>query len=355
MKKIGLITFHDTTNFGSLLQTYGLYKKIIDLGYECEVVDYQCDSIVRRELPHPLKFTLNLKSFIKDVVYGAIRRKKYNELHRFLTSHIQMSQKCDKTTIHLLAGQYDKFVIGSDITWGMDIIDSDMTFFLDFVADKNKKTAFGASIGNPWSTDQQTMIKPLLEEFDYIAVRENESADWVNELIGNRPSVVCDPTMLLTRDNWEKYCTKSNDANTYVLVYFDNNNGDCVNKAKEYASKHGLQVKLIGYGMPRTDVMVVRSYSLEEFLSLIYNASFVITASYHGMLFSIYFNKEFAYYNRAHKSRMNTLAQKLGVGDREGSEYNVLEMMPIDYSIVNDLVEKYRDHSEECLKSLLTK
>ena len=49
--KVGLITFHDTTNFGSLLQTYGLYRAIEKCGAECEVIDYQCKSIVERELP----------------------------------------------------------------------------------------------------------------------------------------------------------------------------------------------------------------------------------------------------------------------------------------------------------------
>lgn len=54
--KIGLLTFHDTTNFGSLLQTFGLYKKILDLGYDIEVVDYQCKSIMKREIPKQFSF-----------------------------------------------------------------------------------------------------------------------------------------------------------------------------------------------------------------------------------------------------------------------------------------------------------
>ena len=73
------------------------------------------------------------------------------------------------------------------------------------------------------------------------------------------------------------------------------------------------------------------------------------------MLFSIYFNRQFAYYNRAHKSRMNTLARKLKVTDREGSEYDVLQMQPINYDVVNAAVEEYRNYSINCLKELLAK
>ena len=54
--KIGIITFHDTTNFGSLLQTYGLYKKISDFGYDCDIINYQCENIVKREIPQSFKF-----------------------------------------------------------------------------------------------------------------------------------------------------------------------------------------------------------------------------------------------------------------------------------------------------------
>lgn len=353
--KIGLITFHDTTNFGSLLQTYGLYKKINDLGYDCDVIDYQCENIIKREIPAPLKLTLNPKAFLKDLIFGGIIRKKYKELHRFLTSEIKLGKRCDKRSIQELRFQYDKFVIGSDITWGMDIIDKDLTFFLNFETCSKKKTAFSASVGNPWTKDEKLLIDPLIKEFCYIAVREDESADWVEELTGERPRVVCDPTMLITADDWKRYCYKRKDADRYVLVYFDNKNGDCLKTAKEYAAKHDLKVKLVGYGMSRKDVDIVRPLSLEDFLSLINDAAFVVTASYHGMLFSIYFNRQFAYYNRAHKSRMNTLARKLRVTDREGAEYDVLKMQPIDYDNVNAAVEEYRNYSINCLKELLEK
>ena len=65
--KVGLITFHDTTNFGSLLQTYGLYRAIEKCGAECEVIDYQCKSIVERELPRKVQFTPNLLNFAKQL------------------------------------------------------------------------------------------------------------------------------------------------------------------------------------------------------------------------------------------------------------------------------------------------
>lgn len=65
--KIGILTFHDTTNFGSLLQTYGLYKSITNFGYDCDVIDYECPEITKREIPKPFKFSLNPKNLAKEL------------------------------------------------------------------------------------------------------------------------------------------------------------------------------------------------------------------------------------------------------------------------------------------------
>ena len=97
--KIGLLTFHDTNNFGSYLQTYGLYKKIKDLGYECDVVDYQCESIVEREIPKPFHFTLNPKCLIIEILLKPAIRKKYKNLLGFLHRNMTLSEMVCKGTV----------------------------------------------------------------------------------------------------------------------------------------------------------------------------------------------------------------------------------------------------------------
>ena len=351
-QKVGLITFHDTTNFGSLLQTYGLYRGIEMLGAECEVVDYQCESIVERELPKKFNFKWPLKRILLHVLFDE-KPKKYKELCRFLTSKMKLSPKCDKNTVKSLNGRYDKFVVGSDIVWGLDITKGDTAYFLDFVTDDKKKCAFSSSIGNPWTENEKNIVEPLLSSFNYIAVREDESADWVDELTGNRPNVVCDPTMLVKGEEWANLKSDVYASQKYVLVYFNDPKSNCLNDAKKYAKANGLDVYYINYGRPIKGVKSIRPYSLEDFLSLFYYAQRTFTASYHGMLFSIYFNKQFLYYNRAHKSRMNTLARKLNVSQCEGVNIDINNLPKIDYAAVNKAVENYRKYSIECLQQLL--
>ena len=137
------------------------------------------------------------------------------------------------------------------------------------------------------------------------------------------------------------------------MVYFPTKEN--MRDAKAYSSKYGLPCYVINQSLPLKGVTNVNPVTMEDFLSLFLNATFVFTGSYHGMLFSIYFNREFAYYNRAHKSRMNTLAKRLGVQNREGSEYDIIQMKPINYSLVNAAVEEYRNYSIQILKDMLGK
>lgn len=351
--KVGLITFHDTTNFGSLLQTYGLYKGIENLGHECEVIDYQCKSICDRELPKANDLKSGLKSFVRHLLFDE-KKQKYQQLHDFLTSNMKLSVRCCENNKNELKDKYDKFVVGSDIVWGTDITGGDTTYFLDFVDDSSKKYAYSSSVGNEWNADDKIKLKPYLSDFKGIAVREEESAQWVSELTGNKPEVVCDPTMLLHPSEWLRFVTPRSFKDEYVLVYFDSPKNECLKTAVKYAKANGLKVFFINYGRPYKGTKTVRPYKLEDFMSLIYYAERVFTASYHGLLFSVYFNKPFLYFNRSHKSRMNTLAGKLGISSCDGNQVDIENLPDLDYAMVNGKVEQYRQDSIEVLKRFLS-
>ena len=197
------------------------------------------------------------------------------------------------------------------------------------------------------------MLRPLLQDFKYISVREQESAEWVEELISKRPDVVCDPTMLLRGSEWSRFKSDKYKGRNYIFVYFNDSEGHCLKMAKQYAQKYGLKVYYVNYWGSIDGVCSVRPYSLEDFLSLIFYAQRIFTASYHGMLYSIYFEKDFIFFNRAHKSRMRTLAKKLNVEHCDGETVNVDNLPSINYSKVNQSVEEYRNYSIERLKYLL--
>ncbi|MCR0532080.1 polysaccharide pyruvyl transferase family protein, partial [[Clostridium] innocuum] len=91
--------------------------------------------------------------------------------------------------------------------------------------------------------------------------------------------------------------------------------------------------------------------SIEEFLNLVKNAEVVFTTSFHGMAFSINFQKEF-YFEIPEKSynnneRLLDLAKKLKLMNRNIS--NGLDENPINWESVTDLLDKYVENSNEFL------
>lgn len=351
MKKIGLLTFHDTTNFGSWLQTYGLYYTIRSMGYECDVIDYKCDEIVRREIPGRLSFTLNPKDILKDILFTSQIRKKYSNLTALTCEKMTLSPTCNRSSIRKVTDSFDKVIVGSDIVWGLDITDNDMTYFLDFINDKKRKIAFSSSIGTPWTPEQERLIQDKLIGFDAIAMRETDAAEQVGRLVNRKINTVCDPTMLIEADTWGRMASTPRKKEKYCLVYFDTEDRDAIKYAKKWATANNAKVYFINYGIPLSGVVNVKPLSIQEFLGLIKYAGMVCTASYHGLLFSTYFNRQLRYFNRAHKSRMISLTKRLGISSFDSDA--PIEAS-IDYHSVNNRTAIFRAQSINILNNMLS-
>lgn len=354
--KVALLTFHDTTNFGSFLQTYGLYLTLNKLGIDCEVLDYQCEAIQRKELPQKKPESWTIKKIAKFFLLEPIKVQKYKNMVGDVKRLLNLSQRFDRSNIQEAEEQYDAFLVGSDILWGMDITDGDMTYFLDFVKDGSKKYAFSTSVGNPWSEKEKAIVAPLLNEFTKIAVREQEAALWVSELTGVMPEIVCDPTMLVEERQWKNLADKSDcfaeyRANKYILTYFGTNDGRLHEEARKYAYSKGYELWSINYGIPQKNCKNIKPTHVEDFLALILNAQSVFTASYHGMMFSIYFQKPFYFYNDSHGSRFDSVSKRLKLESQKRLPNTEFSEKLIDYNKVERDVSKWREESIEVLRN----
>ena len=194
----------------------------------------------------------------------------------------------------------------------------------------------------------------MLGAFEHIAVREKDACEWIGALTGNHVDFVCDPTMLLTKEEWLHAVQTKQYKKKYVLVYFMDNAGKILKDAKAYAEMHGMDVYFISSALkPTKGVKTIKPSSLAEFLGLIQNAEFVFTASYHGMLFSIYFRKNFVFYKRDHSARVISLADHLGLSQRCANNMNAEDFAPIDYTLIEDKITRFREQSIAILKEML--
>lgn len=349
--KIGLLTIHNTQNYGSLLQTYSTYKALDKLGWDIDLIDYRNDAITEREKPSNLTDSISIKQIIKYFIWGNAQKRKYNSIMQFLRDNTSMSLEYNKTSIKNANKEYDGFIVGSDIVWGTNITGGDMTYFLDFASDDKQRYSFSSSIGTKWTSNENDMIKPLLQKFKKISVREDLASEWIEELIGKKPMVTCDPTVLWKPSFWEKFVLDGYaPKRKYVLIYAVNPDKKNIIDGIEYAKKRGMPAYFINFYTPVKGTKTIRPTNVNEWITLFANADTVFSASYHGLLFSLYFKKNVFFYNRGEKSRMISLSQSLNIEDREGNAENIEKDNPIDYVTVWGKLEQMREESWKVLK-----
>lgn len=355
---IGLLTIHDTLNFGSVLQTYSLYKAVEALGCEIQLIDYQCEAITKRETTLPMREVRSPKDFVKSLVLHGNLQKRQNNFHRFMADHMKLTSRYTRETIPQTNALFDRFLVGSDIVWGFNITGKDYTYMLDFVKDA-KRYAFSASVGTKWEKEDESMIQTYLGKFEEISVREADAAQWVSDLLGRKIKATCDPTMLWDEQFWRKEAQqmvgpmKDKGYKPYVLVYMSDPENVCIRRAIAYGKKHHLPVIYINYRAPVLGTVDKRPVSLEEWINLMINADTVFSASYHGMLFALYFHKPFFYFNWVNQSRMNSLAHTLGIEHREGNDVNLEKDFPMDYSYIDQQIDEIRKNSWNILKGMV--
>lgn len=342
MDRVGLLTIHDTMNFGSLLQTFATVSFLKKRIPTVELIDYKCSAIEKRETVLSLRDAKTPKAVLKYVLLHNVLKTKRNNFQSFLQQVIPFSPRYDDTNIYQANDRYDVFIVGSDIVWGTDITGNDHNYFLSFTDKQKKRMSISSSAGKKWGDDTIPSIKNELARFDYICVREHQTSNWIKELIGREVPVTCDPTMLFPAEFWVRFVNPIEKTPKYVLIYFEGLGNENLLTGIDYAKKHNMKVKYINFGKPYPGVENVRPLDPSTWLSLFYAADTVFTASYHGLLFALYFNKNVYYTNWSNKDRMNALSSYLSLEHKENTVENRKIDIPIDYNRVNRLIDSMR-------------
>lgn len=357
-KKIGILTFYHTTNYGALLQMYALYHSIAEKCGNTEIIRYTCDAVERRENLSLLK-SKNPKQFLRTLllkVPNYIKRKNFRkfEENKFVFSE----QIYTAETLSKLNEEYDSVIVGSDQVWNFKLTGNDMGFFLTGVSDI-KKYAYAASFGSE-SIDVSTTPKigESLKEFDLISVRETSAVDIVNNVCGIKPYFVLDPTFLLTADEWRGIAGKKNKKEKpYILLYLIQNKKKTIAYAKKIAMKNGWNVKYINISpYHASNVDNIRSADPNEFLKLIDNASLVITGSYHGLALSVNLGKP-VYYELSEKqnnynARISSLISTLEMEECK-LDYENNDIPDIKYDKIQKKLSVLREQSNAVLNLII--
>ncbi len=383
--KVGIITIAGGENFGGQLQNFAVMKTYEKLGLGAITIMDATTKGVRSTYASgnkaskltPAYICAVIKTRVKNkyllknqrdsLVDAIINKKKNRAVFRkakesrtkafkdFFDGNIKHTDyTIDVNNIPLeKLNEFDFFSTGSDQVWNPTYPHTSEIKFLSFTENR-KKLTFAPSFGI--SELPEYVKEPYakwLGEIPMISVREARGAEIIKELTGKDATVICDPTLTVSRDEWESIeKTPSFPTDTpYALTYFLGNE---TNKYRRYidsvAKEKGLKV------INLFDLREPQYYGVgpAEFIYLIHHAEAVFTDSFHAAVFSIIFKRDFAVFDRVEDgrsmgSRLKTLLGTFSLIERAYPLVSEKEFFTTDFSNTD---EKIRELSEEAIRFL---
>ena len=359
--KACIVTFQSAYNYGAILQAYALQQHINNNFCDAVVLNYN-PSYMKPSygMPNFDDFKKNpLGSTIKFIQYYLYEGKR-NKIEDF-RKYIRLTESYDENTIKDASDIADIYIAGSDQIWNYQIIGNDGTFFLDFVKDNKKTCSYAASFGvNMIPNEKIEFYKEKLKRINYLSVREEIGCQIIDQLINRKSCTVLDPVMLLRKSEWERLCIKNEFKKPYILVYKITKADQLINFAIRLAKLTGFDIVYVPNDIKSGFIgKTLFNIGPEDWLSLIKNANYVVTNSFHGAVFSILFHKKFfveASPNvNSSTSRLDDLLETFNLEHLKIEKFNSsLLNGKINISNIDDVLETERNISAEFLNSVLT-
>lgn len=371
-------------NYGSVLQSTASYIALKKYNPDIEVIKYIAPLSKKAkfeiDLRIRLKYIANLKMlknkacrifFRKQENGSEIFEKRSRVFQEFTKMHMGFTRQYNSVEdIVSDFSENETVIIGSDQLWGPeDIIKGYHT--LMWVPDKVKKISYATSFGvSELPPYLYSRAKSFLDRMDSISVREEQGVGIVAKVSNNSAVQVCDPTLLLTSEEWEQIIPKKeNELGKYIFCFFIGDNPEQRIFAKKLSALTGFKIvaiqhldKYIESDLGVADV-TYNEAAPDEFINLIRNAEYVVCDSFHAMIFSVLNKKRFILFNRyasneagSRNSRIDSICKKLNLSERRCfNNVNPDEWInkEIDYLPVFEALEEWREESKQYIRNAL--
>lgn len=344
--KIGIVTQALVDNYGGILQNYALQHTLAKMGYEPLTINV---------LPS-LSFIRYLLYLSKNILLYPLLRKKIKKyshfiyrperIKSFIENNIVITEPLERYSFDVI-NKYglDALVVGSDQVWRPKYNSNLQDMFLEFARDVDiPKMAYAASFGSEaweYTPDQTIMAKELSKLLNVVSVREQSGVALCRDKLGVKAELVLDPTLLLCKGDYSRLCEMVPRSEIpFIASYVLDMNPEKKKTIDFIASDKGLPVKYV-------TASAQSDCSVEEWLSIFRDASYVVTDSYHGTVFSILFEKPIKVFINEGRGadRFYTLFDELGI-NKDCVDY-------IDYGVVARNLAERRQYSELFLSKWL--
>ena len=370
--KVRIVTFHRAHNYGAVLQCFALNTFISNLGFLCDTLDYWPSCF--KEWYYcwrPFKlFHPPVKTWVKRFSIRKILRKRNKNFEVFIKTYIPLTNKTyyDHGSLNKMSSDVDVYVAGSDMIWNYKCCRFDPVYFLDFHDAKDKKRiSYAASFGDDSIPDDKlNEYRRRIGLFDLISVRESQGKEYVRSLINSKAIINCDPTLLLTTEQWIDSFELTDKGEKHIFVYYVEMTQDLQKAALELSKQHGFKVvsmpcntkkeMLSGLNDKYLCDIFDSTGSPLDFLSYVYNSEYILTNSFHGLVFSLLFHKKFLVKldNDNHINvRAKNLMSLVGVESREFNKCDINDN--IDWEYVDKKINILRNEARVYFNMALKK
>lgn len=347
--KIGVLTLPIGGNYGGVMQAYALISFLQSKGYDATIIKNHTKAKNTKELLHhfaDLYINSNILKFVKSNVYQS--KKIVNE-----------------SDYKLLSKKFDYFIVGSDQVWRLECAKDDIDkYFLSFVNNK-PKISYAASFGiDNWdcSNGLRSELAAYLAQFNAVSVRENSGINICKYLSCYNAQHVLDPTLLLSKSHYLQLCKEEEVKSKNILSYVLDKNETNERIIEQVGLDCGLPINYAGdreklrhllKNFEITKLSKAKKHSIEYWLACFRDAEYVITDSFHGMVFSIIFEKQFVVIGNKKRglARFESLLNEINLKDRLLIELDLAKVMStvkqmVNYETVNLKLNLLRQKSE---------
>lgn len=358
--KIGILTYHRSYNYGALLQAVALRSVLTEYGHDVFFVDYWPE--YHRRMYSLFSFnTLRERGikgtpgYIKKCIKNySISKNVYKVFDGFIKEFI--SPYCRP-----MSDSYDMLVYGSDQIWRKQdhLDDFDQVYFGINRIKANKHISYAASMGALYKDENDIIcLNKLISNLDVVSVREVELLEYLNSMGIEDVRHDLDPTLLLAKTDWVKTLNihdTERDCKPYILFYDLLTEAISEAEVRKYAESKNLALKIVRPRRTNSSLKdVILDVSPRDLVRLISKADMVITSSFHGMVFSIIFEKPFYASFSKNPQRAESILRTVSLTKclLKPGTFIPREDLHIDYSNVNWMLDELRSQSLLFLKSL---
>ena len=366
--KIGILTFHRAYNYGAMLQAYALHKVLSDKGYNVEFLSYRNERIedayrmFRWTYNRDNSLITNIKGLLAEIILFFQWQKRRHAFRSFAKQFLPESEKITERGIRNKSFDYDALFFGSDQIWTTRFLKSfDPVYWGEVDLKHGAKIAYAPSMElSSLNEEQKVFIRQHLVLFDALSARETKMAEMLSEIFGNFIPTVLDPTFLCESSSYEPLLRSASykPQGQYILIY---QVGDfaIVHEIADYIAK-AIKCQIVEI---RSNVSLHKNNTYQEtlgpadFVSLIANATFVLSCSFHGTAFAVNFKKPFySVLINGMDSRVKSLLSQIGLSDRginSVNDINIENMFNLDYQYADGQIARLRAESLDYIDSSL--